>query len=83
MIIPIRCFTCGKVIGHLEEIFKDLSKKMDTKDVFNHMEIRRICCKRMFISHIDLIEDIQKYEQTKIEKVNIKSNSEKKIVRAI
>tara|TARA_B100000686_G_scaffold354597_1_gene465718 strand:- start:4118 stop:4369 length:252 start_codon:yes stop_codon:yes gene_type:complete len=83
MLIPVRCFTCGKVIGHLEDVFKDLSKKMDTKDVFDKLGIRRICCKRMLISHVDLIEDIQKYEQTKIEKVDMQTNSEKKIVRAI
>ena len=60
--IPIRCFTCGKVIGNKWEKFKyesDSGKKV--KDIFNTINIKRYCCKRMFISHVELIDKLLLY----------------------
>lgn len=76
MIIPVRCFTCGKVIGnkwdaylqHLQvfikqsflftNFFKDGSTEGDALDQLN---LRRYCCRRMLLSHVDLIEKLLNY----------------------
>ncbi|MCS7098883.1 MAG: DNA-directed RNA polymerase subunit N [Sulfolobales archaeon] len=62
MIIPVRCFTCGKVIGHLwEEYARRVSKGEKPEDVLNDLGIKRYCCRRMFLSHVDLIDEIIVY----------------------
>ena len=64
MIIPIRCFTCGKPVGHLYEEFKekvDVAKE-NTKKVLDSLELERICCRGVLLSHIDSIDEIMKYD---------------------
>ncbi len=59
MIIPVRCFTCGKVIGSSYEIYmKRTSMGEVPKDVLDSLGITRYCCRRMIISHADLIEEV-------------------------
>lgn len=61
MIIPIRCFSCGKVIGHLYKEFEEaVKKKQDPAKVLDELGIERYCCRRMIISHADLIDDVLK-----------------------
>ena len=62
MIIPIKCFTCGKQIGHLYDEYKEQVKKgEDKKKILNNLGIERYCCRRMFLSHVDLIDEITQY----------------------
>jgi DNA-directed RNA polymerase subunit N len=56
MIIPVRCFTCGKVIGGLyEEYKKRVGEGEDPKKVLDSFGLKRYCCRRMLLTHIDLI----------------------------
>ncbi|ATY59435.1 DNA-directed RNA polymerases I II III subunit 10 [Cordyceps militaris] len=80
MIIPIRCFSCGKVTGDLWERYLQLiadPKKTDgceiptgltisllTKchsDAMDELGLKRYCCRRMIMTHVDLIEKLLKY----------------------
>jgi DNA-directed RNA polymerase subunit N len=62
MIIPIRCFSCGKVIGSLFEEFKRRVEAGEpTKDVMDSLNVERYCCRRMLLSHIDLIDEVMPY----------------------
>jgi len=62
MIIPIRCFTCGKLIGDKYEKYKKLKREgKNPNEIFEELGIKRFCCKRMLISHVNLIEDIIVY----------------------
>ena len=62
MIIPIRCFTCGKIIGNKWEKFCLLLLHINNeKEVLDKLDIKRMCCRRMFITHVDLIEKLLKY----------------------
>mgnify|MGYP001272387081 CR=1 FL=1 len=82
MIIPIRCFTCNKVIADKYQYY--LEKKQDIDKNPNALEktittssiesgevqkteygklldelgIKRYCCRRMFISQVDIIDVI-------------------------
>ena len=52
MLIPVRCFTCGRVIAEEWEIYKNrVMAGEDPKKVLNDLGIIRPCCRRMFISH--------------------------------
>jgi len=64
MIMPVRCFSCGKVVGENYEAFKERTGKgEDPEKVLDDLGIKRYCCRRMIFSHVDLIEDILKYEK--------------------
>ena len=63
MMIPIRCFSCGKPIGHLWEEYKNRIKEEDPEKVLDSLGLERYCCRRMLISHVDVIDDIIVYDQ--------------------
>ncbi|CAI6340078.1 unnamed protein product [Periconia digitata] len=62
MIIPIRCFSCGKVVGDLWERYLEAidSGKSDA-DAIDDLNLQRYCCRRMILTHVDLIEKLLKY----------------------
>jgi DNA-directed RNA polymerase I, II, and III subunit RPABC5 len=62
MIIPVRCFTCGKVIGNKWRKYLELlEEQKEMADIFKELGLNRYCCRRMIISHVDLIEKLLKY----------------------
>jgi DNA-directed RNA polymerase I, II, and III subunit RPABC5 len=63
MIIPVRCFTCGKLIGHLWEKWLGLLKAEYTEaEALDALQLRRYCCRRMLITHVELIEKLLQYK---------------------
>jgi len=59
---PIRCFTCGKVVGHLwEEYIQRVKTGEDAKTVLDDLGVTRYCCRRMFISHTELIDELLEF----------------------
>ena len=62
MIVPVRCFTCGKVIGNVYENYKNrVDNGEDPEEVMNDLGIERYCCRRMLLSHKDLIDEVMQY----------------------
>ena len=52
MLFPVRCFSCGKVIGHLYETYKRrVENGEDPKKVLDDLNIKRICCRTRFITY--------------------------------
>ena len=63
MIIPIRCFTCGKVVGHLWlEFKKRVEEGEDAKKVLDDLGLKRYCCRQLFLAHVDLIKKISLFK---------------------
>lgn len=51
--IPVRCFTCGKIVGNLGKYFIQLRRKgMTPKQALDACKLKRFCCRRMILSHI-------------------------------
>ena len=66
MLIPVRCFSCGKVVGNLWEKYQQmLTEDYNESDALNHLNLTRYCCRRMILSHIDSIDHFTAYD-TKI-----------------
>lgn len=63
MIIPIRCFSCGKVTGDLWERYLRMieDEGMQEGDAMDRLGLKRYCCRRMVMTHVDLIEKLLKY----------------------
>jgi len=63
MIIPVRCFTCGKVVASALETYQASLKAGKTgKQALDATGLERFCCRRMLLSHVDLIKEAAPYE---------------------
>nr|WP_236608663.1 DNA-directed RNA polymerase subunit N [Candidatus Methanomassiliicoccus intestinalis] len=57
--IPVRCFTCGKVVGGLYETYvKRVQMGENPKDVLDDLGLTRYCCRRMIVAHADLVDEV-------------------------
>jgi len=62
MIIPVRCFTCGKVIGNKWLTYIELLHNGHSEsEAFAELGLKRYCCRRMLMTHVDLIEKLMDY----------------------
>jgi len=82
MIIPIRCFSCGKILADKYNAYKDIvnGKKLALKqdpneptiidmnsddvkktpegEALDDLGIHRMCCRKILLYHIELIDEI-------------------------
>jgi DNA-directed RNA polymerase subunit N len=64
MIIPVRCFSCGKPVAHLWEKFKErVEKGEDRKKILDDLGLERYCCRALFMGHVDLIDTIARFKK--------------------
>ena len=64
MIIPIRCFSCGKPIAHLWEEFKArVTKGEDAKKVLDDLGLDKFCCRVMLLGHVDLTDIASRFKK--------------------
>jgi DNA-directed RNA polymerase subunit N len=66
IIIPVRCFTCGKLIADKwEEFTKRVKNGEDPKKVLDSLGFTRYCCRRMILSHIEISDNILRFYEEK------------------
>ncbi len=64
MIIPVRCLSCGKPIGHLwEEYSEKVKNGKKPEQVLDELNLKRYCCRQVFVGHVDLIDIVSKYKK--------------------
>jgi len=69
MLIPPRCFTCGKIIGNKWNMYLELIKKgISEMDALDALGMNRLCCRCMFLTHFDLINKFLEYAVVSKEK---------------
>ncbi|MFO8019194.1 MAG: DNA-directed RNA polymerase subunit N [Promethearchaeia archaeon] len=62
MIVPIRCFSCGKEIASLYKPYLEYKKKgISSDEAFEELGLERFCCRRMIVSHVDLIDELLEF----------------------
>ncbi|MEP0826457.1 MAG: DNA-directed RNA polymerase subunit N [Nitrososphaera sp.] len=62
MLIPVRCFTCGKPIADkYGEYSSRVKAGEDPAKVMDSLNIKRYCCRRMYISSVETIYQIIPY----------------------
>ena len=64
MIIPIRCFSCGKPVAQLWVPYKErVEAGEDPKKVLDELKLERYCCRSLFLGHIDLLEKVSNFKK--------------------
>ena len=63
MIIPVRCFTCGKVVGNKWEKYQELleTNEYEKNEILDILDLKKYCCRRMILTHVELIEKLLNY----------------------
>ncbi|MEM4662608.1 MAG: DNA-directed RNA polymerase subunit N [Candidatus Diapherotrites archaeon] len=62
MMIPVRCFSCGSVVGDLYARFsEEIKKGRNPKEVLDELGVKRYCCRRMLLTHVEVIDDLMKF----------------------
>ncbi|KAH3670549.1 hypothetical protein OGAPHI_001064 [Ogataea philodendri] len=59
----LRCFSCGKVVGDKWETYLQYLQEdnMTEGDALDRLKLKRYCCRRMVLTHVDLIEKFLRY----------------------
>lgn len=72
MIIPIRCFSCGKVVGDKWETYLEYlqDEHITEGDALDKLKLKRYCCRRMVLTHVDLIEKFLRYNPLEKKEIN-------------
>ena len=74
MLIPVRCYSCNKVVGNKWISYnKKLDEGISTKDALDQLGLKRMCCRRIILTHVELIDKLIEYSPI------IKSDEENKI----
>ncbi|MCC7576615.1 MAG: DNA-directed RNA polymerase subunit N [Methanomethylovorans sp.] len=61
--IPVRCFSCGKVIANSWDEYKRRTKDgEDPARVMDDLGITRYCCRRILLSHVELVDTLAPYQ---------------------
>lgn len=64
MIIPIRCFSCGKPIAHLYKKFKEMSSEgKSNKELLDELGLERYCCRAQILGQTDTLELVNKFKK--------------------
>jgi len=64
MIIPIRCWSCGRPIGQLyEEYKKRIDSGEDSGKVLDELGLERYCCRGALLGHADMLPEIVKFKK--------------------
>ncbi len=74
MLIPIKCFTCGKVVANKWLKYQEMVRKLEEQQsdevtiknfdkhmkgkILDDLKLDRICCRRHMLGHVDLIDSI-------------------------
>jgi len=76
MIIPIRCFTCGKVTGNKWESYQEmLATGMLPCQALDKLGLVKYCCRRMLLTHVDLVDKFLEYSDSNLLPKNFSKES--------
>ncbi|MFW6004680.1 MAG: DNA-directed RNA polymerase subunit N [Halodesulfurarchaeum sp.] len=66
MMVPVRCFTCGNTVGEYWEEYQARAATLDGDEdpeaVLDDLGVERHCCRRMLVSHEDLVDVVSPYQ---------------------
>ena len=60
--IPVRCFTCGKVVSDAWEEYKERIKTEPAGKVLDDLGLDSYCCRRMLLAHVEIVDMLRRYQ---------------------
>lgn len=55
---PVRCYTCNAVLAHMHpEYMRSTHKAGGAKETLDRLGVTRMCCRRVFLSYVDLVTE--------------------------
>lgn len=72
--VPLRCFTCGSEIGGYWGRYDEIVKRCENENLSRTEElnkdpeiskIKRMCCRRILMTHVPIEDVIVKYKNNK------------------
>lgn len=65
MLVPVRCFTCGSLVGDkFDELQKRVKEGEDIGKALTAMKIKRYCCRRMLLATTNTIDQVLPYYES-------------------
>ena len=62
MLTPVRCFTCGNLVANKYVEYSNRVKAgEDPAKIMDSLNMKRYCCRRMFISSVEIIYQVIPY----------------------
>ena len=59
MLVPVRCFTCGRLIADKYEDYQNKIKAGDEPiKVLDELGMDRYCCRRMLLTSVETIQQV-------------------------
>lgn len=59
MQVPVRCFSCGKVIGDKWEEFQErVEDGEDAGEVLDDLGLEKYCCRTVFLGNVEAIDEV-------------------------
>ncbi len=76
MLIPVRCFTCGKLLADKYDDFQNKIKAGEEPDkVLDSLGAERYCCRRMLLTTVETIQQVIPFYEA-IQRRNLEVQSE-------
>lgn len=61
---PVRCITCGKLLGDkFEEFERRIKEGDDPKRVLDDLGVKRYCCRTTMLTSVDATDEIAKFKR--------------------
>jgi len=78
VLVPVRCFTCGKLVADkFEEYHSRVKTGENNAKVLDSMGFTRYCCRRMLLTTVETIRQIVPfYEAIKRRELEVQSELE-------
>lgn len=62
MSLPVRCYTCGSIIGKYEQKFiTKCEEGIPINDILNSFNLKKYCCRRMFLGYVNTLDELLKF----------------------
>lgn len=57
--LPVRCFTCNTVVGHLWKEYGEHKRGgLTARQALDQLNLPLMCCRRMLLSHVTVVDDL-------------------------
>ena len=76
MLVPVKCFSCGKLIADKFDEFKQgVQSGKESQKVLDEIGLERYCCRRMLLTTVETIQQVIPFYES-IHKRNLEVQNE-------